>query len=201
MTTSGDEIANWEIFLWALGILGGADTFIDVEDVFIRCFDLAPKRFSWRSRPDLPDYKKCSKALRDAEAKGPHLLLKTQDGLRRQLTAEGQDWIKSNERRMVALLHSDLPVQEPRTRPRVRLLADVERSDLFQSWRRTGELSTEKWRFAELLKCSPDSDWRTWRNRLQSLRAAAKSAERLKTLEFLTSVAATHPDWFGEEAS
>ncbi len=194
-----DEIANWEIFVWALSRLGGATDFADVEDVFIACFDLAPKRFAWRTREDLPDYKKCSKALRDAEARRPRLLVKTRDGLKRQLTVEGQDWIRANERRMVTVVHSGKVVQEPRSRPRVRMLALVERSDPYQRWATEGVLP-EKWQAAELLRCSPDSDLRIWRERLQVMRAAANGADRTQLLRFLDELAAANPDWFKEEA-
>jgi hypothetical protein len=194
-----EEVANWELFLWGLGLLGGDAQFVDVEDVFIKCFELAPKRFSWRSREDLPDYKKCSKALRDAEARRPRMLVKTGDGLKRQLTVEGQEWIRANESRMLAVAHSGKTVQEPRTRPRVRMLTEVERSGVYQEWDADGRLPEEKWKVAELLKCAPDSDRRIWRNRLQVLRAAANGAERLRLLEFLDQVAKTYPDWFEEK--
>lgn len=62
-----EPVTNSDVFLWALFELGGADEFVDVEAVFIKAFELAPLRLSWRTRPDLPDLKKCSKALRDAE--------------------------------------------------------------------------------------------------------------------------------------
>lgn len=195
-----DEITNWEIFLWALSRLGGGTEFVDVEDVFIMCFELAPKRFAWRTREDLADYKKCSKALRDAEARRPRLLVKTGDGLKRQLTVEGQEWASANERRMVATVQSGKVVQEPRSRPRVRLLAEVERSDPYRRWTEEGVLPAQKWQVAELLRCSPDSDRRIWRSRLQVLRAAANGADRARLLEFLDELAATYPDWFEEEA-
>lgn len=196
-----DDIANWEIVAWALSRLGGATEFVDVEDVFITCFELAPKRFAWRTRDDLPDYKKCSKALRDAEARRPRLLVKTADGLKRQLTAEGQDWVHESEQRMVAAVHSGKAVQEPRSRPRVRLLAEVERSDPYRRWVAEGTFSAEKWQVAELLRCSPDSDSRIWRDRLQVLRAAARASDRGRTLEFLDELAAAKPDWFREETA
>jgi hypothetical protein len=195
-----DEITNWEIFLWALGLLGGTNDFVDVEDVFVKCFELAPKRFAWRTRDDLIDKEKCTKATRDSDARRPRLLLKTGDGLKRQLTVEGQEWVQANERRMVAVLHSGKAVQEPRSRPRVRMLAEVERSDPYQRWSEDGVLPAEKWRVAELLRCSPDSDHRIWRNRLQVLRAAANGADHARLLEFLDELAATYPGWFEEEA-
>jgi len=61
-----DEVANWEIFLWAVYQLGGSSHFVDIEDVSYECFKIAPARFGWRTRPELPDYKKCTKALQEA---------------------------------------------------------------------------------------------------------------------------------------
>jgi hypothetical protein len=191
------ELTNWEIFVWALSRLGGATEFVDVENVFVTCFQLAPTRFAWRTREDLPDYKKCSKALRDAEARRPRLLIKTRDGLERQLTVEGQEWVRAHEARMVAILHSGKAVQEPRSRPRVRMLAAVERSDAYQQWLSQKQLP-EKWEAAELLRCSPDSDRRIWSDRLEVLRAAANGAGHAEILRFLNELASTSPDWFTE---
>lgn len=61
---SSEPVTNSDVFLWALFELGGGDDFVDVEAVYIRAFQLAPLRLSWRTRDDLPDLKKCSKALR-----------------------------------------------------------------------------------------------------------------------------------------
>ncbi|MEX2274889.1 MAG: hypothetical protein WEA10_04915 [Actinomycetota bacterium] len=196
-----DEVANWEIFVWSLGRLGGATEFVDVENVFIVCFELAPKRFAWRTRDDLPDYKKCAKALRDAEARRPRLLVKAGRGLKRQLTVEGQEWVRDNEQRMLATLERGKAVQEPRTRPRVRLLADVERSTTYRRWTDDGALPVHKWEVAELLRCAPDSERRIWRDRLQVLRAAANDAEKEQLLKFLDALASTYPQWFEEETA
>lgn len=194
------ELTNWELFVWSLWLLGGAAEKVDVEDVFIKCFELAPNRFAWRSRPDLPDYKKCSKALRDAEARRPSLLLKTSDGFKRQLTVEGQEWIRKNEDRMRTEVHGGKTISEPRTRPRLRMLSEVEKSDVYGDWSSRGTLPEEKWKVAELLRCSPDSDRRIWRDRLQVLRAAASGTERVQVLRFLDELAGAYPDWFDEEA-
>lgn len=195
--TAPDEIANWEIFVWALSRLGGESDFVDVEEVFVMCFDFAPRRFAWRTREDLPDYKKCSKALRDADARRPALMIKTRSGYDRELTVEGQQWVSANEQRMRAVLHSGKAVQEPRSRPRARRLAALERSDAYQRWVGGGMLP-EKWQAAELLRCSPDSDGRIWRERLEVLRSEANGAGRRQLLRFLDDLAAKNPDWFME---
>jgi hypothetical protein len=197
VTSSNEEISNSDVFLAALHDLGGSDEFIDVEAVFVRCFQLAPQRFAWRTRQDLPDYKKCSKALRDAEARKPSLLVKTGDSFGRQLSVYGQKWIKANAKRLHAQLETGKVVPEPKRRPRSRMLAEAESSPVFLAWTSEHVLPPEKWRMAELLRCSPDSDTSVWRTRLQALLAAAHSAGRKDLLEFLYAVSKAQTTWFG----
>ncbi len=192
-----EEIVDWEIFLWALDQLGGSSQFIDVEDVSLECFKIAPARFGWRTKPGLPDYKKCSKALQAAEARHPKMLVKTRDGFRRQLSAEGQKWIERNGNRLSQILKTGIHVPAPRIRPNSRMLAEIERSDPFVLWTETGIIPQEKWRMADILRCSPDSSIETWSARLESARAVAHSAEKENILRFLNEVVTAHPDWFG----
>lgn len=195
--TPVEEVANWEIFVWALSELDGAHHMVDVEEVFARSFDIAPLRFSWRTRPDLPDYKKCAKSLRDAEARKPALLIKTGDRFGRQLTVAGQEWVAANSERLRAQFATGRNVSEPRQRPRSRMLAEVEESELYQQWVAGSPLPSEKWRVADLLRCSPDSSERIWMERLQTLRSAAFAADRTHILHFLDQLESRHPNWFG----
>ena len=192
-----DEVANWEIFLWALYQLGGSSQFVDIDDVSLECFKIAPSRFGWRTKPELPDYKRCTKALQEAEARRPKMLVKTHDSFGRQLSAEGQKWIEMNGRRLSQILKSGVPVPAPKIRPSSRMLAEIERSDPFVLWTETGTIPQEKWRMADILRCSPDSSIETWSARLESARAVAHSAEKKNILRFLNEVAIVHPDWFG----
>jgi hypothetical protein len=43
---SPEPVTNSDVFLWALYELGGADEFVDVEEAFIKAFELAPLRLS-----------------------------------------------------------------------------------------------------------------------------------------------------------
>lgn len=193
------EMSNWEIFLFALGELGGVEEFVDVEDVYFRCFELAPSRFSWRTRSDTPDYKKCAKALRDAEARRPSLLIKAGNRYSRQLTVEGVEWYSQNLKRARSLEKEDRIDSAPKSRPRGRALALVEESESFLNWKRSGELPTEKWKVADLFMCSQDSPERIWRSRLEILRSAAHTARKKKVLEFLEELGGKYPHWFGAE--
>jgi hypothetical protein len=190
-------IANWEAFLWALYKLGGSDQFVDIEEVSLKCFEIAPARFGWRTRPDLPDYKKCAKALQEAERRRPPMLVKSGDTFARQLSADGQQWIAMSKKRLSAILETDLHVPEPKRRPSSRLLSEIESSEPFREWLRTRQVTGEKWRVADMLRCSPDSSPTTWKDRLESAKGVAYSAERTDLLDFLRAIPAAHPDWFG----
>lgn len=190
-----EPVINSDVFLWALYELGGADDFVDVEDVFIRSFELAPLRLSWRTRSDLPDLKKCSKALRDAEGRSPLLLVKKGPENRR-LTAEGQRWIEENFDRLANALGTDRIVKAPRTRAPSRLVGDALRNVAHKKWADTGEVTDEKWRIADMLRCSPDSARSVFRQRLETLRAAAYSTGHEDALAFLDALLEQRPDWF-----
>jgi hypothetical protein len=192
-----DEVANWEIFLWALYQIGGNSHFVDIEDVSLECFRIAPARFGWRTRNDLPDYKKCAKALQEAEASKPQKLVKTSDTFARQLTAEGQKWIETNFKRLSQILNRGIPVPEPKRRPASRMMSEIERSDPFVLWKETRMVPQEKWQMADVLNCSPDSNSSIWTTRLESARGVAYNADKKSILQFLDDVASAHPDWFG----
>jgi hypothetical protein len=192
---SPEPVTNSDVFLWALYELGGADEFVDVEAAFIKAFELAPLRLSWRTRSDLPDLKKCSKALRDAEGREPRLLVK-QGAEMRRLTVEGQRWIEENFDRLAEALGGDEVVRAPRTRTPSRLVSQALQSSVFAAWGEAGVITDEKWRVAELLRCSPDSSRAVFRDRLETLRGAAYSAGRHDALEFLDALAKERADWF-----
>ena len=192
---TSEPVTNSDVFLWALFELGGDEDFVDVEGVFFRAFELAPLRLSWRTREDLPDLKKCSKALRDAEERRPLLLVKRGPEMRR-LTAEGQKWIEDNFDRLADSLRSNQKVQATRRRAPARLITDALRSSAHKIWADSGEITEEKWRIAEMLRCSPDSSRQIFRERLETLRAAAYAAGRDDALKFLDSLQQERPQWF-----
>ena len=194
-----DDISNWEIFLWALFRLEGSTKFVDIEDIALECHKIAPSRFSWRTKPGLPDYKKCTKALQEAEIRSPKLLLKTQDTFGRQLSEEGQRWIEKNHGRLSYIFRSGKSIPEPKNRPSRKLLTEIERNNIFVLWKEKNELPNEKWQMADILFCSPDSNKKIWLDHLESLKAVAYSSKNIDVLNFLNEICKIHPDWFGGE--
>ena len=172
-----EAITNTDVYLWALFELGASDHFVDVEDAMLRAFELVPERFCWRTKTTIPDKLKGNSALHGADAASPKLLIKNGQTQRR-LTLDGQQWIESNFDRLASALRGDVKVEAPKSRRSSRLLNELSKSDIFTNWVETSSLAVEKWRFADLFRCSPDSAQNIWKHRLETLRSAAYAAGR-----------------------
>lgn len=193
--TSAEPVTNSDLFLWALYELGGDGDFIHVETVFFRAFELAPQRLSWKTREDLPDLKKCSKGLRDAEARKPALLVKNGPELRK-LSAEGQQWIEGNFARLAHNLDPEKMVRVPRHPKPSRLVSKACKSSVFAAWTADGTTPDEKWEVADFFGCAPDSSRQVWGRRIEEMRSAAYSAGRPDLLDLLDSIKTLHEEWF-----
>lgn len=179
----------------AFYLLGAIGQFVDVEDAFVKCHELAPERFGWRKYP-YPNYKTASKGLRDLEGKHPDLLIRTPDGLSRQLTAEGVNWVEKRLGHFQAV--AVVPeLRAPMRRPVNRMLNDFANHDVVRGFLTGNRDDLPKHVVADLMLCSPDSPASVWRERLETFRSAATSAKRHDLVECLDYLSAKHPEWFG----
>lgn len=188
-------INNPDFIPVAFYLVGAVGQFVDVEDAFVKCYELAPERFGWRTHP-FPDLKSASKALRDLEGKNSTLLLKTADGNSRQLTAEGLKWVEQH----LTLFESLAATPEltaPMRRPVLRRLNELANNPLVAEHSPGDTQQLEKYQAADLLLCSPDSPPEVWRERLESFRASAEYGKRPDVVRFLDDLSANHPAWFG----
>src|SRR5688572_23473066 len=132
--------SNADLFVWALSLVGGGAGYVDIEDVYMKCYELAPRRFAWRTRPDLPDLQKISVARRDAikkqAAAGVELVSaqeadvsagKPVPAYHWRLTALGAEWIKIYHHRLDRLYGGGL-VPAPQRRPDESRLRQVRES-------------------------------------------------------------------------
>jgi len=192
---SRSTVGNRDIIPYALYLLGGSGRYIDVEEIFVRCYEIAPQRFSWRTHP-LPNYKTASKALRDFEARFPNALMKTQDGLGRQLSTEGIEWVRG---RLSNLEHVfGLPLGGmSRRRPSQRLLGEFAANPIVEKHLRGIRVEVTRYQAAEILLCAPDSPPEVWRERLETYRSASEAVGRSDLKGFLAALEDAHPDWFG----
>lgn len=190
-----DVAANADFIAIALFQLGGAGAFIDVEDVFHLAYEIAPKRFGWRTRT-LPNYKTLYKALVDLEHAHPTLLLKTADGLRRQLSAEGVEWTRAKIESAHEITGPDASRSSIR-RPTQHLLNAIAATVPAQRFAAGGEPDITRYELADLLIAAPDSPIEVWRERLETYKAAAEAAGRDDIRSFLAFIEARNPGLFG----
>ncbi len=61
------ELSNEEIVLYALHLLGGWHKRVHTEDIALKCFELAPSKFSWTKYPKYPDLAPARFALESAK--------------------------------------------------------------------------------------------------------------------------------------
>lgn len=189
--------SNADLFLWALALAGGRDGYVDIEDVYWRCFELAPKRFAWRTRPDIPDLQKISVARRDAikkQATADVELLVSQEANVREgrpvpaynwrLTSAGSAWIDRYSDRL-ARLYGGGSVPAPARRPNEARFLAVREAEQFRSWRETRRLDAEIWELADLLECSPSSTREVWDLRLDSLEEDARQRDDREVIDFV----------------
>lgn len=160
---------------------------VDVELAFVKAYELAPGRFSWRTQKH-PDIKKLSKALRDAEAKAGSMLTKTSDGQKRQLTITGIEWIKGNRQALEKLGKANFGAGQARSAKSTKWFMDIQNSEIFKAWEKKRTVEVKKWELAGLLECSPDSPIETWHTRLDQTAVAALHASRDDVVQFLKEI-------------
>ncbi|MGD0019052.1 MAG: hypothetical protein ABSD62_07325 [Candidatus Limnocylindrales bacterium] len=188
-------IDNPDVLPYALYLLGGTGDFVDVEEIFLKCYELAPERFGWRTQK-LPNYKTLYKALRDFEAKHPRAMIKTSNGLGRQLTAEGIEYVRARLDRLE-------PLRGPSARPpaiRVRaqrLLQDLVATPAAQRFFHGDTREPTRYEAAEALLCAPDSSAEAWHERLAIYRSSAEAARRGDVLSFLEFLDQVGAKWYG----
>ena len=165
------EANNQDVFIWALYLLGGADKDVDVEDIYLKSFELAPARLGWRTRPDLPDYKKTSKALQSIEATTHVGLVHRTSAYLRRLTVEGVAWVQRYEP-LLAATYGQAPVPAAATNQHERLRRRLKASAVYAGWKAGDDL--DLFDLADAFECSAGSPEAVWSGRLEEARRAAQ---------------------------
>lgn len=182
---------NADLLVYACYLAGGFEKWLDVEDLFLKAFELAPARLSWRTKPDIPDYKKISKALQELEdpKRSDHLgLLDKKGKYERKLSVLGLDWCRQYESLLNSLYGGERVVPTAAIQDSSRLLRHVENSQAFSEFKLTRTVTSEKWTLAEALRCLPDSAPHVWRGRIDQVQSAAEKNGRSDLVEFARSI-------------
>ena len=168
-----DTANNQDVFLWALYVLGGSDRDIDVEDIYLKCFEMAPARLAWRTQPQLPDYKKTSKALQSVEATTHTGLIHRPHQYSRRLTIEGNNWVESYKVILERVYSKQKVAASTNTNLFERTRQSIKESSSWQIFQADPTL-LDIADLAALLRCSATSPQETWRSRILDLKRAAE---------------------------
>lgn len=168
-----DSANNQDVFLWALYVLGGSDRDIDVEDIYLKCFEMAPARLAWRTQPQLPDYKKTSKALQSVEATTHTGLIHRPHQYSRRLTIEGIRWVEAYKEILERVYSKHSVAASTNTNMYERTRHSIKESSSWHVFQNDPtQLDTAD--LAALLRCTATSPQETWRSRVLDLKRAAE---------------------------
>lgn len=165
LSFSAERASNSELFVWALYLLGGAERDVDVEEIYLKCFEIAPARLGWRTQPQIPDYKKTSKALQSVEAE-TEFIYKTHQYARR-LTSSGLQWILNNLDKLENTYKNKV-VQPASTNQYLQKSKFIKAHPIWKEYlnkNTTDVLHT----LADSLECSPASPKNIWNGRFVEL--------------------------------
>jgi len=177
---------NQDVFLWALYLLGGSDRDVDVEDIYLKSFELAPKRYSWRTRPDLPDYKKTAKALQEIEAKSHVGLIHHVGQYDRRLTAAGSQWIELYIPIFETIYGKPESVKAANSNEFVRKAKRILEHDQFRKWKLGQPL--DRFQLADLFECTGASPEPIWIKRIDEYRRVSQVTSNPQINDFLNQV-------------
>lgn len=157
--------------LVALLEAGGADQFVDIEDIAVAAFRLAPHHFCWRKYPQYPSAEATRLALRDVEQRHGELLVRGPGGRTRRFNAEGLR--RATEARAALIQPPAARGREALRRPATRDLSRMEGHPAVTKWRSRGIETVSRYDLADLLMCSPSAAPGVFKDRLSSATAAA----------------------------
>jgi len=182
-----DSANNQDVFLWALYVLGGADREVDVEDIYLKCFEIAPARLGWRTKPEIPDYKKTSKALQSVEATTHVGLIHRPHQYSRRLTIEGISWVEAYKEILERVYSKQAVAASTNTNMFERTRQAIKESSSWAAFENDpSQLDVAD--LAALLRCTATSPQETWKSRILDVKRAAEILKDDPLAEFARAI-------------
>ncbi len=189
---------NQVVALSVLASLDGASRFVDIEEITLAAFKVAPARYSWRTRTELPSPERVRWALVHANQKSDKvpLVVQSKDGTSWKLTAEGVAFARAHAEEMTRAKLA--PPKGGREAGRAsERVSQIRKHPLFRAYQQ-GSAVAERPRheLADLLVCPPDSPESFVMRRVDAAKAAALDVDDDEISVFLASVSeAVHRLW------
>ncbi len=185
MKNNKTSLSNIDIVIYAVYKLGGWQKRVHSENIALKCFELAPRKFSWVKFPQYPDILPSLFALEAAKKKKYGKLVIGETERRKTfdkiggwvLTVNGVRWIKNN----LARIEQGLELGEAvgKRLPIDRKLKHLDRSKAFQKFKLdndTTEISYAE--FVESLICTVNTRPGKIKDRLNQLSAIAEELNK-----------------------
>ena len=182
-----DTANNQDVFLWALYVLGGADRDVDVEAIYLKCFEIAPARLGWRTQPQIPDYKKTSKALQSVESTTHIGLIHRPHKYSRRLTTEGYRWIEAYKPILEKVYSNQFVAPSANTNMHERTSQAIKQSSSWADYL-SDPFSLDIADLGALLRCTATSPQETWQSRILELMRAAEVLQDEELGDFAKAV-------------
>jgi hypothetical protein len=186
-----DKLSGNDIAVYALYLLGGWQKRVHTEDVALKCFELAPSKFSWIKYVQYPDIAPARFALEAAKKQKYGALIKGESERKKRkiatktsgtiggwmLTSNGVDWVNVNKIRIEEFLHKQIPTGDRLSSDRK--IKELIGSMTFKKYIKSGdqaEISHAE--FAESLICTVNTKAEILNDRLEQLYSIAKELKR-----------------------
>jgi len=187
-----DELSNVDIVLYVLDQLGGWQKRVHTEEIALKCYGLAPSKFSWIKYPEYPDLSAAYYALLSAKKPEYGVLVKGESEKTKKsiggwmLTADGIKWIEANKERIEEYLGKHKPIGD--RLPADRKLKELLRSAAFKKFKAYGEQAEiSHAEFAESLVCTVNTRSEVLNDRLEQLYSIAEKLEKEDVKNYVNS--------------
>lgn len=191
---SGNDVSNVVLALSALDQVGGSVKFVDIEDVALEAFKIAPDRFGWRTRKEFPSWERVRTAFVHANQSqqrrtAPVLVVSNTDGSAWRLTAEGVAFVRENAAKTEKLT-GHKRARASSSSPSGRRVREIRKHRVFTKFAHGTPISeVARFELADLLACPPDSPMSAVKRKVDQARAAAVDVDDVEVVEFLGEVA------------
>jgi hypothetical protein len=178
---------NSDLTIYACYLAGGYERWLDVEELYLKAFELAPARLSWRTRPDLPDYKKCNRIFEVSDpTRGKNLqrLILKRGKYQCKLSDEGYTWCMQYASILQSLYKGGV-VPTAAVQEASRMIRNLEKTEAFKKFSKTGNIESPLWELAEAFQCMVDSDDVVWAGRFDQMTVLAQNNNREDILQFI----------------
>jgi hypothetical protein len=187
------EVSNIILALAALSQLGGATKFVDIEDVALEAFKVAPDRFGWRTKKRYPSWERVRTSFvhanQNEQRRGTQpLVVSNTEGSAWKLTAEGVNFVRNNAAKAEAATgRKRSPVSQ--SSPSARRTREIRNHSTFQKFMQGAVVADiERYELADMLVCPPDSSASFVKRKIDSALAAARDVEDGEVERFLADV-------------